>query len=111
MTTSGSAPSPVATSACELIRGDEVADDSGSRCDAEHLYAALVWLPAAGHEELARPVRAAVAMRTVPGAKNRPNPNARYGDNPCRPHDRHGAGAFAHGSRSGASSATAGWRW
>jgi hypothetical protein len=68
--------------ACELIRGHEVDDDSGSPCDAEHLYEALVWLPDAGYEELACPVHAAVAVRAIPGAKSRPNPNARYGDNP-----------------------------
>ncbi len=102
MRTTNSTPSPVAIStrppsrwprraavdrataygvACELIRGDDLDDDSGSPCDAEHLYEALVWLPGEGCEELACPVHAAVAVRTIPGATSRPNPNARYGDN------------------------------
>ncbi|MEV1178684.1 hypothetical protein [Nonomuraea sp. NPDC049784] len=66
--------------ACELIRGDKVDDDSGSPCDAEHLYEDLVWLPDEGYEELACPVHAAAAVLTIPGAKSRPNPNAGYGD-------------------------------
>ncbi|MEV0623912.1 hypothetical protein AB0I81_62100 [Nonomuraea sp. NPDC050404] len=41
--------------ACELIRIHELDDDSGSPCDAEHLYEALVWLPDDGYEELACP--------------------------------------------------------
>jgi hypothetical protein len=66
--------------ACELVRLDRVDDDSGSPCDAEHLYEALVWLPDEGYEELACPVHAAAAVRTIPDAKSRPNPNARHGD-------------------------------
>ncbi|WP_336204402.1 hypothetical protein [Nonomuraea sp. LPB2021202275-12-8] len=66
--------------ACELIRGDQVDDDNGSPCDAEHLYDVLVSLPDEGYEEPSCPVHAAVAVRTIPGATSRPNPTARYGD-------------------------------
>ncbi|WP_222107826.1 hypothetical protein, partial [[Actinomadura] parvosata] len=51
-------------------------------CDAEHLYEALVWLPGEGYDELACPAHAAAAVCVIPGATSRPNPNARYGDNP-----------------------------
>ncbi|MDP9850337.1 hypothetical protein [Streptosporangium lutulentum] len=65
--------------ACELIRGYDLDDDSGSPCDAERLYDVLVWLPDEGYEELACPVHGAVVVRVLPGATSRPNPNADYG--------------------------------
>jgi hypothetical protein len=52
--------------ACELIRGHEVDDHSGSPCDAEHLYEALVWLPDDGYEELACPVHRGRGTRGQP---------------------------------------------
>ncbi|PZG19911.1 hypothetical protein [Nonomuraea aridisoli] len=68
--------------ACELVRGDHLGGGGAGPCDAEHLYEALVWLPDEGYDELACPPHAAAAVRVIPGATSRPNPNARYGDNP-----------------------------
>ncbi|WP_214414707.1 hypothetical protein [Sphaerisporangium fuscum] len=64
---------------CELIRtkpDDPYAESLGLQtpCDHEHLYDMRVELPGQGHDELACPVHAAIAERTIPGAIVRPDP-------------------------------------